>query len=924
MKNSIFLRKKPVSILAASIALALNTNFALAQDQDTVIEEITVLGVTGTGIRGVAPTGSQVLAISREDMIDQPIRSASEVVASLPQGSNLGNIEEGSNTGASGVNLRGLGGNATLILFDGHRLAAQGVTGEFSDPNIIPFSAIERVEVVMDGASAVYGSDAVAGVVNYIYRKDFEGVDLNVRYESNGDFDGKTVEALFGKNFDRGNIMIGFSAQDRESQYRSARGYMSEDLSSYGGIDNRINPTRWTDTVVGSPGAIVVDDTIYGIPEGLTGLDVPTLAQVQALEGIDNVNVYDLAESETYLPEKKVETFFGRIAYELTDTVDLAFTAMRSERDSNRDNSNQVAITVEPSSPYYIPGISPTNSNMTVLYNPELNGVNQMFTSADYINNFYLDLRADVFGDWELNSSIFTGDSKGCARCGPESNNVFRFQYAQDAEDYALLNPYIDGVQEEGVNRLVSYTTQSGAASIDGANIRLEGPVAELPAGTMRVHVGAEQIDTWHYLLLNQSNRNYEGTFVRVRDTENERTVKSVFAESYVPLLADLPGIDLLSLSLAVRKDDYSDFGETTNPKVGLTWEVTEDLSFRGSWGEAFRAPTLTETDPGSFNLSFRNNVVNNTGDDALPISDPSRGTSYIFRRVGNNPDLTPELAEMYSFGFDWSPFSLEGLDISTTYYSVSYENRIENLPNWESAFTSPERYAQYQAFIEPTPQPASCVAGDYSTYHPILAAVALTPGFNQLGSSASDCELVGYMFSGLQNTGTIDQKGIDFNVSYSFDNDLGSWRVGTNVAKILKLDRALLSSDPQVTAMDTIGNQVSLRANANLNWMKDAYTGNVRVNYIGSYLNDAPITVNGESLGNSDVPAWITVDAQVSYEPQVSSGVLSGTRFSLGFKNLLDRDPPIVLSGVLDYGFDSGQHNPYGRIMSLELNKSF
>ena len=169
--------------------------------------------VTGTAIRGVAPVGSATLNIKREDILASGVRDPGAIIAQLPQGSSLGTTLTTSGGRSQGVNLRGLGNNATLLLFDGHRTVPQAVTAQISDPNIIPFAAIERVEVVTDGASAVYGSDAVAGVVNYVLRKDFEGLEVSARFTDTL-YNQKAIDFVTGHNWGSGGIILAFSHEE--------------------------------------------------------------------------------------------------------------------------------------------------------------------------------------------------------------------------------------------------------------------------------------------------------------------------------------------------------------------------------------------------------------------------------------------------------------------------------------------------------------------------------------------------------------------------------------------------------------------------------------------------------------------------------------------------------------------------------------
>ena len=305
----------PVATIAGFtlIALLAMAGNAVAQEDEITeanqIEEVVVTATaTGTAIRGVAPVGAATLSMSQEDLLNTTSVDTTSFIRDLPQGSGLMQQEEqptgqgGGNVGyAQGVNLRGLGDNATLILFDGHRLVGQGITAQFADPNQLPISAIERVEVVMDAASAVYGSDAIAGVVNFVLRDDFEGVEINAR-TTNSLYQANAVDVLGGFGWDSGNAWLGVLYEDRGTFKRSEREYLREDLRAYGGNDSRYGATRGVPYV--RPGAlpnIYANGTFYGVPA--TDGQIPTAAEVLALEGQHTVS--DLGDERDYWPARE-------------------------------------------------------------------------------------------------------------------------------------------------------------------------------------------------------------------------------------------------------------------------------------------------------------------------------------------------------------------------------------------------------------------------------------------------------------------------------------------------------------------------------------------------------------------------------------------------------------------------------------------
>ena len=486
LSGSLFLAAMPTlcATAQAQAGAAANNN----DSQQGALEEI-IVTATGTSIRGVAPTGSAVLNLSREELLVAPVREASEIIAKLPQGSNLGFTEApgggGNNGRGSGVNLRGLGGNATLVLFDGHRLAGQGIINQFADPNQIPFAAIERVEVVTDGASAIYGSDAVAGVVNYIMRRDYQGAEVTARFGHADVYNTKAIDAVAGYSWARGNIMFGVSAENRGDFLRGERAYLKQDLRPFGGNDNRLVGTT---TQPGARGNIIVGTTVYGIPAVASGN--PTAAQVLALQG--QPNLVDSADYTSFLPERTRVSGVLRARHSFTDAIELTYTALASKRNTKFEQFTPITIAIPVTSSLYIPGLTGTTpSAYTVQYNTSLNGLRNIQQPFENVVNHTLDLKIDLAGEWQFNGSLIRGKTTGCGVCGPENNNTFPNQYAGTA-DASLLNPYLSTVQSVGVNRLVGVTTQAAELNLKDVMVRFEGPLMSLPGGAIRASVGGE------------------------------------------------------------------------------------------------------------------------------------------------------------------------------------------------------------------------------------------------------------------------------------------------------------------------------------------------------------------------------------------------------------------------------------------------
>lgn len=914
---------KTASNLAIFGLLAL-AQFAIAQEGGELIDEVVVTG-TGTAIRGVAPVGAATLSMNHEDMLNTTSVDTTQFIRDLPQGSGLAQQEvqeQGGNVGgAQGINLRGLGQNATLILFDGRRLVGQGVTNQFADPNQLPISAIERVEVVMDAASAIYGSDAIAGVVNFILRDDFQGVELNARYIDSL-YQSSSVDMLAGLTWDSGNAWIGAMFEDRGTFRNSERPYLLEDLTRYGGNDNRQTAS------FARPGPlpnIFANGTIYGVPD--TGGAIPTAADVLALDG--QYTISDRGEETTFWPDRERLAVSFRVRQEINDRSSLRLTGIYSERNSDQVQFlDERTTTVRPDSPYWIDGLTTASSyrmSYSWYHNNLESGVPHGFNNASEESlNLYLDYTFDINDNWQFSANVTRGESSGCGRCGERENNPAADAGYRDSalspNNYSdIFNPFVTGYQPEFYDLVWYGQFQRPEFELVTASALMEGGIFELGGGTARLAFGAEYQDMSNELKLNfVDGRTNPPSSGFLRNTSSERDVTAVFAEAYLPIS------EMVAVSLALRHDDFSDFGSTTNPRIGLQITPTDRLTLRATAAEAFRAPTLVEQDPGILE-QIRLRAYANDGTHDIPVTDPANGTTAVIDRIGSRQGLTPETAEMFTLGVDWQPEFLDGLRISTTYYDVTYANRIEPLPNQVAALNSSVNRSLYDPYIIVAPQPATCDPGDFSTWNPAYEPFTSSPNYG-VGQqqNVNECDLQGIIVGGEQNTGKLDQAGIDLQVSYDWSTDVGDWGLRFNGAWVTKLERTLLPGSPVIDQLDSLGFQNSFRSTVRALWRNDNWYASVDAMHVGEYLNDQPITVNGVRQSERQVPSWTTFGADFSYEipAGTGSGFMDGIRVGLSVDNVTDKSPPIVL--YADRAVDFFQHNVFGRIWSVTLQKQF
>ena len=356
---------------------------------------------------------------------------------------------------------------------------------------------------------------------------------------------------------------------------------------------------------------------------------------------------------------------------------------------------------------------------------------------------------------------------------------------------------------------------------------------------------------------------------------------------------------------------------------MGVTWDVTDDFSFRGAWGTSFRAPNLIENNPQFFSRVAVNTVTNAAGDPLIPVQNTGAGTTNVVAVQGSNADLTAEEATNWSVGADWDPSFLEGSHLSLTYYNIEYSNQIIGLQGVGNTFlASPQNRALYAPFIIPAPQPATCVNGNPATYNPLYLGPLARPSLTPIDQS-NFCSAAAILLFQNTNAATTKQDGVDLTASYRFDTSYGELMFEVSGTKVLNNDFATVPGSPPIEGLDIINFPVSLRGRANVRWSQGPWMANLWANYIGEYTNNLPITVAGVRQPVSSVPSWTTWDAGLVYKFDDGRRFTDGVRLSLTVRNLLDEEPPVVLSANGN-AMDVQNHNPYGRIINVQVSKAF
>nr|WP_303694938.1 TonB-dependent receptor [Brevundimonas subvibrioides] len=946
-----------VSLIAIAAVMAAGPVLAQSaqQDRDTEASAVDDIVVTGTSIRGVAPVGANVITVTREDIQDTGAQTVQELLKSVPQVTGFNNAGQGSfgSADAAGTNaptIHSLGASAsnnTLVLIDGHRLPLTGVNHTLADPSIIPPIALERVEVLPEGASSIYGSDAVAGVLNFITRRRFDGAELQAQTGFADGYETFNGGAVFGRPWETGGVLFAYNYSYRSSLAGNARDFNQSDLRSQGGGNfNNFNCASATVTPAsGEPFA----------GQNFSGSYTAALAAAPC----------STRRLEDLLPSESRHSVLFKIEQDIGDRLKSHIDVVYSDRNNN------AVVTRGSISNIRAFGVGSVPTNIGQL-NPFFEGpagvdtVNISWSADDLLGpganaesgqkTFMVTGGVDyeLGADWvlEAGATFGTDDSyqivtgslcTGCAILGLNgtvsasgSTTASAFPPILGSSATILRLPLttanaLDVWRTGSANRtsaavreqlLDNVNLQSTTQTIQNVRIKADGPLFSLPGGQVRAAVGAEAVRYTMDQFRNQSGgagpastTSQSGTLLY------DREVMAVFAELLVPIVDEsmnIPLVQRLDFSVAGRLDSYDDFGETTNPKLAFTWGVNDDLSFRGSWGTSFTAPALTSIGADDRGTTGETSVAPSTQNNAaIPVALFPNIAGYLpgcavgattctltsaitgLQVNGGNADLQPQEGESASIGFDYAPSWLDGFRSSVTYWTADIDGAI-TAANFTA--TSTIQGLSSALIFNPTPaQVANALEGRRLT-----GAVPST---------------VFYIFSFQQrNAFNIRAAGIDFDASYRFDTDIGTWRAGVAFSKKTKFDqqsgngafRDLLNTSGVNTTFSTIG----FTGRASLAWNMGPWSADAFANYTNDFTN-----LNGQQPfpAGQEVDAFTTIDAHLAYD--FSSGWMGDSQVFLDVDNLLNEDPPFMNQNG---GFSTTDANPIGRYITVGIRKTF
>lgn len=872
-RPSALLSRSAVGALALGLAMPAGAQEAAPTEEAPAAEQEVV--VTGSRIRGIDPVGSAVIAIDSEQIMEEPVTSTNDILRRVPQVVSLGANRAGGNaqngaanaTRGAGINLRGLSTNATLLLYDGKRLPPQGTQGQFTDPSAIPSIALGRIEVVADGTSAVYGSDAVAGVVNLILRKDFSGIEVRGRYGiTEADYYEAQAAVLLGHKWDSGWIMAAGEYAKNNNLFGSELDFYTSDNRSRGGRD-----LRGTNC---APGTIVAGGVNYAIPAG--GVTPATAGSLVA----NTRNLCEFRSIAQVIPDQERWSGVASASQDLTDGIRIFADGFYSRRSGTLLFNPTANATVPSTNPFFV---SPVPGATSVTVQTTFLGATGALPNPYWASTWNVSggVEADLFGDFRGTVYYAQGRSEEVADRRRSGINAAALNAAlADTNPATALNVFGGTNNPATLARITdNYFVIEGKTRLEVVNAQLDGSLFAIPGGNVRIALGAEHRVEYTYtsLLTGQSTGQ-----VRTASA-GSRNVDAVFAELFVPIVGAnnaAPGLERLNLSLALRHENYSDFGSTTNPKIGLTYSPWQGLVLKGTYGTSFRAPTFTEvsTVGGGAGLYF----------DTLP--GPGGGNIIGIGIAGGNPNLKPEQATTWSFGVEAAPPTIPGLTASVNYFRIDYTDQIQALRGTAGLLTNPI-YSQFVQF-NPTAAQISAL---------VNSGLPLNAAINQ--------SQVTFIADGRrQNLGTSLFRGLDFTAAYRWNWGGVELDAGIQGTYILDYLFEAVPGAGLVNVLDTIGFTQKFRSQADIGAKVGGFKSRLTWNHLNGYTNTTSTVAR-------DVSNYDTFDLLLGYD------FTDRINLSLDVRNLFDEDPPFVDT---TNGFDPQASNPIPRMFAITANVKF
>ncbi|MFC4528861.1 TonB-dependent receptor [Dyella halodurans] len=906
---------------------------ATEQPKQSNAKTLTAVSVTGSLIRRVdAETASPVVTLDRSAISNNGSPTLGNVLQALPSISgNATNTQNNSNggggasptleggDGAARVSLRGLGVYRTLVLVDGQRLAN-------ADVNMIPQNMIERIDVLAEGASTVYGSDAIGGVVNFILRKDYQGAELSVNDGISDHGDGQRHGAQFtaGANSENGNIVLGIDYNHQSPVLATRRDFSAHQLYLSSGVvtpagSGTIPTGRLLVPAAQSPGCAPRAGTTntYVTLAGGSGNSLSDYRCYGGAGDTFNYNAYNYIQTE-----QTRNNIFLLTNYKLADHLTFFLDAFYNHTSSSGQDAPAPTSTADgwvvpstnPNNPFgvtFSANSIPGDPNSGYPFSTRLTGLGtRLHTFVTDNQQVNTGLRG-AFGNstWIWDASVDYGYSKRVQRNYNEVN-VPDFQAAIDAgaNIFNQADPAVTALLRKGVDTPV-YTMSN---TMKQGQFNTSGELWDLPAGAMQLSAGALYRDTsMSYNVTPDAILNpATGTCIVLSEAcgspgGGSVNVSELYAETLVPLLSDKPWAYALNVDIGVRSSHYNTTGTTTNSKIAIEYRPVADLLIRGTASQVFRAPNLDElydgrtvagptvTDP-CVGLTSAQLAQHTAACQYVPpqwAGNPlGQVTAYYSGAVPAGSTLKPEHGNSISYGFVYSPSWANGLSTSVDVWRINLHDLLTPIAA--------------QTVLN------SCFTDNANPYCSFI---------NRYNSSSQLAGAVNYINTPVVNLGNLSTSGVDFTLNYVIPHfdiggvNPGNFKAGLNTTYTSTYNNNATPGQPGPgtvnyagTYTQQFGNIARWRGTLTLNWALGNWSAQWQGRYIHRLTN---LNADYTTGANAPMASVLYQSITAGYEiPQIH------TRFDIGVDNLSDKTPPLIYQNGQNFNTDTSTYDTLGR----------
>jgi iron complex outermembrane recepter protein len=888
---------------------------APASDQDnTPLQEVVV---TGTMIKRTEAETTEAITILQSDVLkEQGITNVEQALNTLTANTpaiNMASAIGSYSGGGSYAALRDLGSGRTLILLDGQRLAPNAFDGNAVDLSGIPFSAIDQVQVLREGASALYGSDAIAGVINFITKKNYQGAQIEGNFDrpqENGGGSGQVDFSLGHGDLanDGYNVMLTGSYQKQQELRATQRGFSAEGFYPIQGDSLTNYPGSWPGTITDPNGNLWQSGypACAGNPQlteyfgdcsyrysAATDL-LPKSDEISAMLSLTKaLPANNQVQLQYFYAQSEQTGYFGPNFYQFKMTPASPYYPTASQLTCDRGPENCTPAVPDLGGPITVDWTDPANNR----YEGNLN-VEQRVLLTFSGSNAGWDYSTDVNYSKNASTNSWTGgiaDEAVLAPGGVVSDLINPFG-PESAAGQALINSsYVNGVYELGVDTRWSL---DGHASHELGDAFNSGTPATVALGfTVSGERFANATTPLNNLVAAASGLT---DFSAV----GSRDVQAAFVE------LDLPILKNLDFDISDRQDRYSDFGTTNNPKVSVRYQPASFLTFRGTASTGFRAPTLYDLyDSPSLSASYsgtmgQGNPFCQSGSyntEWTPLACGSQGIGLY----GGNNSLTPETSQNFDLGVIVSP--IRDLGITLDYYRILVKNTISTVPA-SAIYGNPTAFANYIVPNSSGTLPAT-----------IAEAADCTP------YTSPTC---GYVLETFENTGRITTDGIDLSIQYQQHTPIGTFREDLEGTAVTQYLLQQYTGGPEQNLVGWFNNiptsgdvlQVAYRWQHNLrvDWTSPGHMwgAGLRNRFYSRYVDEFP---NAAGVV-PNVGSYSLFDGYVSVKPVEKLTVL------FGIKNILNRNPPFTNApeDTFAAGYNALEADPFLRNFYINLKYTF